>query len=123
MASSLLKAAHVLEDLPPWIFDDPLGSRLLTAAETKTIRSAISRLPSEVYRALRVELAARSRLAEDIAADGVTAGRCDYVLLGAGLGTSRSSPPIAPTTSTLSYTTRGLKQSSSWMPERSGHAT
>lgn len=85
MASALLKAAHCLEDPRPWIFDDTMGGRLLTAGETKRVRSAISRLPSEVYRALRVELATRSRLAEDIAADGVTRGRCDYVLLGAGL--------------------------------------
>jgi hypothetical protein len=51
MMSALLKAAHVLEDPPPWIFDDSLGGRLLTADETKRVRSAISRLPSEVYRA------------------------------------------------------------------------
>jgi methyltransferase (TIGR00027 family) len=87
MVCALLKAAHVAEDPPPWVFDDPLGGRLLTTGETGWARSAISRFPSEVYRALRVELATRSRLAEEVAVGGVAVGRRDYVLLGAGLDT------------------------------------
>ena len=43
--------------------------------------------PPVVRRALRVSHAVRARLAEDVAAAGLAAGRRDYVLLGAGLDT------------------------------------
>lgn len=87
MGSGLLRAAHVREDPPPWIFEDSLAGRLLDAAEVAELEAAMAAWPPVVRRAFRVAHAVRARLAEDVAAAGLAAGGRDYVLLGAGLDT------------------------------------
>jgi methyltransferase (TIGR00027 family) len=87
MGSGLLRAAHVREDPPPWVFEDALAGRLLDAAEVAELEAPMAGWPPEVRQAFRVSHAVRARLAEDVAAAGLAAGRRDYVLLGAGLDT------------------------------------
>jgi methyltransferase (TIGR00027 family) len=87
MGSSLLRAAHVREDRPPWILQDTLAARLLGAAETQELQAEMAAWTPEVRQAVRLSHAVRARLAEDVAVDGLAAGRRDYVLLGAGLDT------------------------------------
>src|SRR5580658_445350 len=87
MGSALLRAAHVREDRPPWILDDILAARLLDEEETAELEVSMAGWAPEVRQALRLSHAVRARLAEDVAIDGLAAGRRDYVLLGAGLDT------------------------------------
>ena len=87
MGSGLLRAAHVREDPPPWVFEDALAGQLLDAAEAAELEAEMAAWPPVVRRALRVSHAVRVRLAEDVAAAGLAAGRRHYVLLGAGLDT------------------------------------
>jgi methyltransferase (TIGR00027 family) len=87
MGSGLLRAAHVREDRPPWILQDTLAARLLNATETQQLEKEMAAWTAEVRQAFRLSHAVRARLAEDVAIDGLAAGRSDYVLLGAGLDT------------------------------------
>jgi methyltransferase (TIGR00027 family) len=87
MGSALLRAAHVREDRPPWVFEDTLAGRLLDAAEVAELEASMAAWPPVVRRAFRVSHAVRARLAEDVATTGLAAGRRDYVLLGAGRDT------------------------------------
>jgi len=87
MGSGLQRAAHVREDPPPWVFEDALAGQLLDAAEAAELEAEMAAWPPVVRRALRVSHAVRVRLAEDVAAAGLAAGRRHYVLLGAGLDT------------------------------------
>ena len=85
MGSGLQRAAHVREDPPPWVFEDALAGQLLDAAEAAELEAEMAAWPPVVRRALRVSHAVRVRLAEDVAAAGLAAGRRHYVLLGGGL--------------------------------------
>jgi methyltransferase (TIGR00027 family) len=87
LGSGLLRAAHVREDPPPWVFEDTLARQLLGAAEAAELEASMAGWTSEVRQAFRVSHAVRARLAEDVAIEGLIAGRRDYVLLGAGLDT------------------------------------
>jgi methyltransferase (TIGR00027 family) len=87
MISGLLRAAHVREDSPPWIFEDTLAYQLLDAVEVAELEAQMAGWPPPVRLASRVSLAVRARLAEDVAVAGLAAGRREYVLLGAGLDT------------------------------------
>jgi methyltransferase (TIGR00027 family) len=87
MGSGLLRAAHAREDPPPWVLEDTVAGRLLDAAEVAELQAEIAGWPPVVRQAFRVSHAVRARLAEDVAAAGLAAGRRDYVLLGAGLDT------------------------------------
>ena len=87
MGSGLLRAEHVREDPPPWVFEDALAGQLLDAAEVAELEAPMAGWPPAVRQAFRVSHAVRARLAEDVAAAGLAAGRRDYVLLGAGLDT------------------------------------
>jgi len=87
MGSGLLRAAHVREDHPPWILQDTLAARLINATQTKELEREMAAWTPEVRQAFRLSHVVRARLAEDVAIDGLAAGRRDYVLLGAGLDT------------------------------------
>ena len=87
MGSALLRAAHMREDGPPWVFEDTLACRLLSPAEVAELEAPMAAWPPMVRQAFRVSHAVRARLAEDVAVAGLAAGRRDYVLLGAGLDT------------------------------------
>ena len=79
MGSGLLRAAHVREDPPPWIFEDTLAFRLLETREVAELEAPLAGWAPAVRRAFRVSHAVRARLAEDVAAAGLALGRRDYV--------------------------------------------
>ena len=87
MGSALLRAALVREDPPPWVLEDTLAGQLLDAAQVAEPEATMAASLPAVRRALPASHAVRARLAEDVAAAGRAAGRRDYVLPGAGLGT------------------------------------
>lgn len=95
MGSALLRAAHVCEDDPPWVFEDTLSARLLTAGEAEPLKATLAAWPPQVRAAVRVEHSVRTRLAEDLAVNGLDEGRRDYALLGAGLDTFAWRHPLA----------------------------
>jgi methyltransferase (TIGR00027 family) len=86
MGSALLRAEHAREDPSP-VHDDTLAGQLVPAAERPHLERTIAEWPPQVRRSLRLGHALRARLAEDEAVAGLSAGRSDYVLLGAGLDT------------------------------------
>ncbi len=85
MGSAVLRAAHVREDPPPWILEDTRSEQLLSEEERRPILEEIASWPPEVAAAFRLSHAVRTRLAEDLAVEGIGDGRDRYVLLGAGL--------------------------------------
>jgi O-methyltransferase involved in polyketide biosynthesis len=104
LGSGLLRAAHVREDPPPWILEDTLGRDLLAASEVALLEAGMAGWPPGVRQAFRVSHTVRARLAEDVAVAGVTAGRRDYVVLGAGLDTFAWRHPRAGEPVTATYT-------------------
>jgi methyltransferase (TIGR00027 family) len=85
------RAAHQLLEAG-WLFSDPLAVRILGDDGEAALREA----PMEGFgRALRLFIAARSRLAEDALADAVTQGVRQLVILGAGLDTYAYRSPFA----------------------------
>ena len=93
--SAVLRAAHVREDAPPWLLEDGLSEQLLDERSLEEVRAEIARWAPDVRAAMRLAHAARSRLAEDAAVEGLAAGRYDYVLVGAGLDTFAWRHPAA----------------------------
>ena len=87
LGAATLRAAHLLIDEAPPIFDDPLALRLLDAEAARTIPEQADRLRTPVSRALRCDVLVRSRYTEDRLADAVRRGVRQYVILGAGLDT------------------------------------
>jgi methyltransferase (TIGR00027 family) len=85
MGSGLLRAAHMREDPPPWVLEDTIAEQLLDDAEVQALEASMAAWTPDVRRAFRVAHAVRARLAEDVAIEGLRAGRGEYVLLGAGL--------------------------------------
>ena len=84
MASALLRAAHVKLDPAPWVLHDTVSAQLVTADQAAPLQAVMEAWPSEVHAAVRVRHAVRTRLAEDVATEGLADRRSDYVLLGAG---------------------------------------
>ena len=87
MASALLRAAHVNRDAAPWVLHDAVSAQLVPADQAAPLEAVMATWPGQVHAAVRVRHATRTRLAEDIATEGLAGGRGDYVLLGAGLDT------------------------------------
>ena len=81
------RAAHLIVDKPPLIFEDTLAATLL-GAEAETLID-YHRLHGDhlVLSHARTGVACRSRYTEDRLAEGVRRGVRQYVLLGAGLDT------------------------------------
>lgn len=87
MGSALLRAAHAQQDAGFRLLDDTLSASLLAPADRARPEAVMSAWPPDVHRTWRVSHALRTRIAEDVAVDGLAEGRRDYVLLGAGLDT------------------------------------
>ena len=97
MGSAVLRAAHVRDDAPPWILEDTLSEQLLSDEERNAILAEIATWPPGVAAGFRVSHAVRTRLAEDLAVEGIGSGRDRYVLLGAGLDSFAWRHPKAET--------------------------
>ena len=95
MASALLRAAHVNLDPAPWVLHDTVSAQLVTADRAAPLEAVMAAWPGVVHAAVRVRHAARTRLAEDVATEGLADRRSDYVLLGAGCDSFAWRHPLA----------------------------
>ena len=84
--TATLRAAHQLLDMP-LILDDPLALTILGPAQEAEMRADPGRHSNPVSNVMRVTMAVRSRLAEDIWRQAQRQGVRQYVILGAGLDT------------------------------------
>ena len=51
MGSGLLRAEHMREDPPPWVFEDTLARRLLSSAEVAELEAPMAAWPPAVRQA------------------------------------------------------------------------
>jgi len=86
LGAAMQRAAHQLLERP-LIFEDPLALRILGLERVRWIAANLDRLRHPWAASLRASLVVRSRVAEDEAAQAVSAGTRQMVILGAGLDT------------------------------------
>ncbi|MBV8356447.1 MAG: class I SAM-dependent methyltransferase [Deltaproteobacteria bacterium] len=97
IGSAMLRAAHLLWDNPPKIFEDTLAMRLSGCESDAALRAELDRIQSEIARSTGPDFAVtmlrsltamtvmRSRYVEDEVDQAVGRGVSQYVILGAGL--------------------------------------
>ncbi len=85
LTAAAARAAHLLVDGPPAIFADTLAAALLGDRAEELIAYHRLHGTHPVLAGARVQVACRSRYAEDALARAVGAGVTQYVILGAGL--------------------------------------
>jgi methyltransferase (TIGR00027 family) len=95
MGSAYFRAAHLRDDPPPWILEDVLAEKLLSEDMVAELETSMAEWAPEVVAGFRASHAVRARVAEDVAIDGLAAGRHDYVILGAGADTFAWRHPCA----------------------------
>lgn len=85
LTAAAARAAHLLVDQPPYIFEDSMAATLLGDRADELL--AYHRLHGEhvILRSARAQVLARSRFTEDVLAAAVARGGAQYVILGAGL--------------------------------------
>jgi methyltransferase (TIGR00027 family) len=87
LGAARLRAAHLIVDDAPPIFEDRLAARLFDGDAEGAIRRYTDRFRAPASIALRSDILVRSRFAEDRLADAVRRGVDQYVIVGAGLDT------------------------------------
>jgi methyltransferase (TIGR00027 family) len=87
IASAYMRAAHLVHDPPPWILEDRLARPVVGEEFFAAVEAAVAAWPPDLFAAFRAHFTVRSRLAEDVAVQGLDDLRNDYVLLGAGADT------------------------------------
>src|SRR5882672_8153516 len=85
LTAAAARAAHLIVDDEPRIFTDPLAARLLGDRADELIGYHTLHGTHPVLSGARVQVACRSRYAQDALARAAAAGVTQYVLLGAGL--------------------------------------
>ena len=85
LMAAAARAAHLVVDDEPRIFADPLAGRLLGDRAEELISYHTLHGTHPVLSGARVQVACRSRYAEEALATAVAAGVAQYVILGAGL--------------------------------------
>jgi methyltransferase (TIGR00027 family) len=85
--STMQRAAHLMLDHDPWIFEDPLALRIMGAEAESEVRLNLAHLRSLVGRSLRASMMARNRYTEDELVRSILRGVRQYIILGAGLDT------------------------------------
>lgn len=95
LATAAARAAHIIVDREPWIFQDRLAFLLLgdVADDLVAVHREAGR--AGVLASMRVAITTRSRYAEDRLAEAVPRGIGQYVLLGAGLDSFAYRSPLA----------------------------
>ena len=95
--SALVRAAHLLWDQPPKIFEDTLALQLSGCESEAALKVQMDRLEAEVARTTNPDFAlamrrsvtaavvTRSRYLEDEVGQAVRRGVSQYIILGAGL--------------------------------------
>jgi methyltransferase (TIGR00027 family) len=87
MGAAHARAEHCRLDQEPWILDERLADQLVPEALKARFQEGAARRPAQLQSAIRAHFPVRARIAEDVAVAGLSEGRRDYVLLGAGLDT------------------------------------
>ena len=97
MLTAMVRAAHLLWDDPPKIFEDTLALLLSGCDSEAALKAQLDQLDAEVGRSTSSDFALisrrsltamvimRSRYVEDEVDEAVAKGVCQYVILGAGL--------------------------------------
>jgi methyltransferase (TIGR00027 family) len=97
MATAAARAAHLVVDRPPFLFEDTLAATLLGTTGRSLIASHQNAGPAQApaLACMRVAMTARSAYAEDRAAQAVHRGVGQCVILGAGLDSFAYRSPLA----------------------------
>ena len=85
LTAAAARAAHLIVDDEPRIFADPLAARLLGDRADELVSYHTLHGTHPVLSGARVQVACRSRYAQDALARAAAAGVAQYVILGAGL--------------------------------------
>ena len=85
MTAAAARAAHLVVDQPPYIFEDTVAASVLGARAEELL--AYHRLHGDhvILRGARAQVVTRSRFTEDVLAAAVARGVRQYMILGAGL--------------------------------------
>lgn len=92
LGAAMHRAAHQLYD-KPLVLSDPLALDILGPQAAASLRADVPATRSQ--HSLRAYVVARSRYAEDMLTEAVSAGTGQYVVLGAGLDTFACRNPFA----------------------------
>jgi methyltransferase (TIGR00027 family) len=85
MATAGLRLMHLMLDTPPWVLEDRVAEKLLSASALEKIKAANAYYQTAEMRALRAHVVLRSRFAEDRLAMAVQQRDVgQYIVLGAG---------------------------------------
>jgi methyltransferase (TIGR00027 family) len=87
LGSAYWRAAHLRDDPPPWILEDRIASRILSADDVAGLEAPLAGWDPSVAAGFRLHHAIRARVAEDVAVAGLGSGRTNYAILGAGADT------------------------------------
>ena len=85
MVTAAARAAHLVVDGEPWIFEDRLAEVLLGDLAADLLSAHRDAGQAGVLASMRVAMTTRSRYTEERLAEAVSRGTRQYVLLGAGL--------------------------------------
>jgi methyltransferase (TIGR00027 family) len=85
--SAMQRAAHLMLDHDPRIFEDPLALRIMGPEAESRVRLNLAHLRSLFGRSLRASMMARNRYTEDELVRFILRGVRQYIILGAGLDT------------------------------------
>ncbi len=95
LTAAAARAAHLLVDAAPPIFEDSLAAPLLGDRADELLDYHRNHGAHPILAAARAQVVLRSRYAEDRVADGLTRDIRQYVLLGAGLDSFGYRSPLA----------------------------
>lgn len=95
LATAAARAAHLVVDGEPWIFEDRLAGVLLGDLAADLIAAHRDPRDAEALASMRVAITTRSRYTEDRLAEAVDGGLAQCVLLGAGLDSFAYRSPLA----------------------------
>jgi len=87
LTAAAARAAHLIVDHPPFIFEDTAAAVLLGDLSDDLIRYHREHCDHPVLATARTQVICRSRYAEDRIAEAAARGVSQYILLGAGLDT------------------------------------
>jgi methyltransferase (TIGR00027 family) len=95
LATAAARAAHLIVDRPPWIFEDRIAILLLGDRADELLAAHRDPGIADVLASMRVAMTTRSRCAEDWLAQACGRGIAQYVVLGAGLDSFAYRSPLA----------------------------
>jgi methyltransferase (TIGR00027 family) len=96
IATAAARAAHLVVDRDPWIFEDHVAGPLLGDLAADLLAAHRDPGRAGVLASIRVAMTTRSRYTEEHLAAAVGRGIGQYVLLGAGLDSFAFRSPLAP---------------------------